>query len=182
MTRLDLHPRITHPHNFTSTMQPRPSHSSPTQLHLHHAATTISQLIHIAHTSTMQLHLSHTPPSLLTKPPHDHHIHHQQPHSFSNPLNPLFSLPPPLFILHGTQLPCNPHSSHRPLPPSRPSHTQPFSSPMGSHLPHVAARHHMQPTYTNLLPITHMQLKVSIQPPSSAHAVATFHSFVFLLF
>ena len=69
MTRLDLHPRITHPHNFTSTMQPRPSHSSPTQLHLHHAATTISQLTH----ATSPPPCSH---DHLTAHPHSPHLHH----------------------------------------------------------------------------------------------------------
>ena len=28
------------------------------------------------------------------------------------PLNPLLSLPPPLFILHGTQIPCSPRLTH----------------------------------------------------------------------
>ena len=134
LTAQPCNPHLTIPHLHNSPMHPSPPQSHPTPHHTpHHDSPTTLKVTLTTHPCTphplkaiprsaCSHHNPHSHPIVWmqpTKPPHNHYIHHLQPHSLSNPLNPILSLPPPLFILHGTQLPCSlwlTHGHHMAIP------------------------------------------------------------------
>ena len=148
-TSLKTHPHSPHlhhvvaPHHNSLTSHSHNPHSSPCRR-------TSSQLTHTAHTthlcsciSSKLTHTAHYTVTPLSKLTHTASTHYHAAHMLT--FNSLTSIP-------------HHHATHMLT----------FSSPMASQLHHAAAPHHMQPTYTNLLPTTHIQLKVSIRPPSNA--------------